>query len=895
MNSLRTSTLLVASLLCFAAVFPFLREAGGASPFSGVAWISFATGWILRALPFLAVLIAGLLAWDRSPTARRAVATMTGWLAVRPGRAILLVSLASVIASAYPVVFLGRSYVSPNMSTDLLYDGFPTLPGYTSSWVEYPKGTDTGALMWGHIPYAVTFRRSLAQGELPVWNRYDFGGLPLLGQGYTMFGDPLHFLPIAANSASWAWDLKILIAKCLFATGLGWLVLTVVRHLPSALLVCVGGPFLGFFIYRYSHPALFSFCYAPWPLLCWVKAAETRGLRSFAAWCAGLILANFALLNSGSVKEAYMLILTLNFSGLCVLASSAAPMRVRLLKLGGMAWAGLLFALLASPVWMTFLDALGHARTGYDHPGAFQISPALILGAFDEALYRPLDTNSLVFNPAANFLILAGLLYFLATLRTHFTNRAVAALAASSLVPLGLAFGLIPPQWIVEVPFLSHVVHIDNSFSCPLIILWCVLAGAGFSAAAARLGTRNGRDDLIVAGLLLFAMVFSYTAYCHVVHRPQYGWDATYSPLKEGQTVPVAPFVWAYLAILIAAVAALGLLARRVFMVGELTPATGLGLCLCLLAMLWRHALHAESAGFWDYVIRPKDRVDFLAPSPAVSYVQRAVKDAPFRATGLDSNFFNGWQAVYGIEGIAGPDPLVNPRFRALTDLSALQDVWDWRLYVTNGNLAAARPFLDFLNVRYYFARNGGSELDRVLKDDLRADLDVYESPTAWPRAFFTDRLTTFEAPQQLMDRILHGDGRPFAAMQTADLASTPQLARLVGDPADRSVVQAEGYRLTENTTSFDVRAPRPGLVVLDETMWPGYSHATVDGVKTSVLRINHAFQGLEIDRAGMHHVTFSYRPRHFVLTLELFAVGLFGLVASLGLAWRFGPQSPSS
>ncbi len=895
MKSLRTSTILVAILLSFATVFPFLPEADGSSPFSGVSWISLVSGWILRALPLFAVLIAGLLAWDHSPAARRAVTNTVGWLAVRPGRAILVVSLAAVIASAYPVVFLGKSYVSPNMSTDLLYDGFPTLPGYTSSWVEYPKGTDTGALMWGHIPYATTFRRSLAQGELPVWNRYDFGGLPLLGQGYTMFGDPLHFLPIAANSASWAWDLKILVAKWLLAIGLGLLVLSVVRHLPSALLVCLAAPFLGFFIYRYSHPALFSFCYAPWPLLCWIKAAETRRLRSFAAWCAGLILANFALLNSGSVKEAYMLILTLNFSGLCVLASSSAPRKERLLKLGGLVWAGVLFALLASPVWMTFLDALGHARTGYDHPGAFQISPALILGAFDEALYRPLDTNSLVFNPAANFLILGGLLYFLATLRTHFTNRAAAALAASSLVPLGLAFGLIPPQWIVEVPFLSHVVHIDNSFSCPLIILCCVLAGAGFSAAAARLGTRDGRGDLVVAGLLLFAMVFSYTAYCHVVHRPQYGWDATYSPLKEGQTVPVAPFVWAYLAVLLAALAAFGLLARRVLMAGRSTPAAGLALGLCVLALLWRHALQPESAGFWDYVIRPKDRVDFLAPSPAVAYVQAAVKDAPFRATGLDSNFFNGWQAVYGLEGIAGPDPLVNPRFRSLTDLSALQEVWDWRLYVTRDNLAAARPFLDFLNVRYYFARSDGPEMDRVLKNDLRADLDVYESPTAWPRAFFTDRLTTIETPTQLVDRILHGDGRPFAAMQTADLASSPRLARLVGDPSNRSVVQAEGYHLTENTTSFDVEAPRPGLVVLDEALWPGYSHATVDGVKASVIRINHTFQGLEIDRAGMHHVMFSYRPRHFVLTLELFAAGLFGLVASLGLAWRLGPQSRSS
>ena len=42
---------------------------------------------------------------------------------------------------------------------------------------------------------------------------------------------------------------------------------------------------------------------------------------------------------------------------------------------------------------------------------------------------------------------------------------------------------------------------------------WSVLAGVGFATAAQRLGTREGRHDLIVAGLLLFALVLLVAGY----------------------------------------------------------------------------------------------------------------------------------------------------------------------------------------------------------------------------------------------------------------------------------------------------------------------------------------------------------------------------------------------
>jgi hypothetical protein len=92
------------------------------------------------------------------------------------------------------------------------------------------KGADVGAMMWAHLPYSVVQHRALAGGELPLWNRYNSLGSPLLGQGQSMLGDPLHLWVVLCKGAAWAWDIKFLVAKWLFSTGLGLIVLYIARE-----------------------------------------------------------------------------------------------------------------------------------------------------------------------------------------------------------------------------------------------------------------------------------------------------------------------------------------------------------------------------------------------------------------------------------------------------------------------------------------------------------------------------------------------------------------------------------------------------------------------------------------------------------------------------------------
>jgi hypothetical protein len=165
-------------------------------------------------------------------------------------------------------------------------------------------------------------------------------------------------------------------------------------------------------------------------------------------------------------------------------------------------------------------------------------------------------------------------------------------------------------------------------------------------------------------------------------------------------------------------------------------------------------------------------------------------------------------------------------------------------------------------------------------------DLDIYDSPKAWPRAFFTDRLASYATPREFGGLVRNGDGRPFAAMQ-ADGTRRPALP---ADLAGRTIRPATDYRLTGNNTSFVVDASGPGVAVLAEAYYVEDFQVKVDGRPAPYFRVNHAFKGVAIASAGRHEVTFAYWPQHFTLALSLGAVGLLFLAVGFAWLWRASP-----
>lgn len=113
----------------------------------------------------LALILSVMLVLEKLPRLRLSLTRLTRHLVDRPGRAAAVSAGIAALVSSYPVVFLGRSLVSPNLGTILLYDRYPTLPGYRSSSMTDPKLSDVGAIMWQHVPFSIIQHRALAGGS----------------------------------------------------------------------------------------------------------------------------------------------------------------------------------------------------------------------------------------------------------------------------------------------------------------------------------------------------------------------------------------------------------------------------------------------------------------------------------------------------------------------------------------------------------------------------------------------------------------------------------------------------------------------------------------------------------------------------------------------------------
>jgi hypothetical protein len=801
---------------------------------------------------------------------------MRGAAERHPHATLLLTAALATIISCHPVVFCGRSFVSPN-NASLLYPNSPTVPGYQNSEFEDFKNSDTGATMWQNVPYSFVQYRSLAQyRELPLWNRFHSSGTPLLGQGLSMFGDPLHLMVVAAGGSARAWDVKFLLAKFLFCSALGLLVFAAVRHLPVALLLTASAAWLGFFSDRFDHPAFFSMCYAPWILYCWLRVKEATTSKSAVAWIVGLMVASWSELNSGTVKEAYMLLLGMNGCGLLVLVLDDQPPTLKFKKLAHLTFGGLLFIAISMPVWLTFLDALRIAFTVYS-PTVWNIQPSLFIGMFDDIFYRQLTLGESVYTPSVNFFILVGFSLALGHCRDLVRDPVCRAVAISALIAFSMAFAVVPPSLLVKIPFVGNIVHIGNTFSCVLIVYLFILAGFGFRAFWRRIAGNEWKTGIGAAFLVLSALLALYFGFVQA--------NDPLSPALSGRKVSFSPFFDWYAPSLFIGAIALPFIARNIARHPvHRTIAVPL-LFACLFLLHWRHGFYLKTglAQIDDYVINPLVRANLSQPSPAVQFV--TAQPGIYRAAGFGAVLFPGYNALAGVESIYGTDPLANPYYRELLQAGGVKQDWNWRWIVEKATLEANLPLYSLLNVRYFL---GLPQEDSPEMPSLRQigsfDLRVLENDKAWPRAFFVDKVFTYETTAELLEMIRKG--APLAAVERKDAAALAAAHGLEAPSAGApSVFAAKDFILTNNKTTFAVDASGPGVVVLTETYPDDQDfRVTMNGQGTKYFRVNHAFRGVAIPAAGKYTISFSYWPKHFTLSIVMFITGLVSLLVWLGI-----------
>jgi hypothetical protein len=804
------------------------------------------------------------------------------WARVSPSRAIFLTAVTAVVLSCYPVVFFGKSFLSPNNNSHscLLYGEMPTVPDSREAAVDDAKGSDLGAAMWYSWPASVIARQAVFKDlQIPVWNRYDSCGLPFLGQGQSMFGDPLNLPVVLAKGSAGSWDLKYLLAKFIFVASLGLCVFVLTKHLPAALLITGTSAFIGFFSYRYSHPAFFSLCYAPLILLGWFKLIDAPEGRPRLRWLLLMAIANWMMATSGTVKEAYILLLAMNLCGLLTLLLGTGVVS-KWAKVYQALLVQVFFVLISTPLWLTFVDTLRNSWTVYDAGAVSQLRPGLLIGLFDDIFYRHLNTDTPHVLPSANFFVMTAVLWLCASPSKSDPRKFARGSGTVCLFALAFIFGIIPAPLILQIPYLGRIYHIDNIFSCVAIVCLLLLAGFGIKAFSmdyerAHLGRLYLRVVIAAAGLLCLY-------------------------LATGASTVVADgrFFWGYTLVLFVCVIASPWLGWR--LMGTVRKPLLICAAIVLVLLHWRHGMHLITP-FDTHVINPHQRTNLFAES---SGALRLLKDrtlGPFRSVGLQYNFFPGYGSVLGLEQIDGADPLLNRHYKALIDASGIKLPFASTKEGELGkDMAKHLPLLDMLNVRYVLGyADGVDEITPGLKKIGEADLDVYESVKVWPRAFFADRLVTYKAEEAFVELLNKGDGRPFAAVSETELGKVSALRSLTleAQPAPtRQIVPASDYALTTNTTSFKVKTPGPGIVVLTEPYIEGEFRLRVNGQAADYFRINSAFRGIFMPAAGEYQFSYAYWPRHFTISLLVSAISLVSFLLWAATTFRrFQPKIRSS
>jgi hypothetical protein len=793
-------------------------------------------------------------------------ASVLRWSQQCPILAIVLVALLAVVVNCYPVIFCGKSMVSPMSTGTLVYNWWPPLPGMAQWPVRTPDvvnnmhGSDTYAMMWWGVPMGFVESRSLLEhGELPLWNRYSHAGETLIGQAISMLGDPLQWLVILGHGSACAWDLKFLAAKFLFCCGFGLLVLRLLDNHILSLIYSALAAYCGAFFFINNHPAFFVFSYAPWILLAAIEWFDLHSDRR-ATWGLIWLLANFACFNAGHVEVAVALIGGLNLTALIYALTGSRNFVSMIRVLGRVGLGTLLFLGLTAPVWLSFLVSLPGSFTAHEQINVTLLPTKILAGIFDDLFYLLLQPN-VATAPGTSLLILVGCCLSLFRWRQLKGERFYWINSGAIAWWIGCIFGWVPSSLIAAVPLLNRVGHVETDFSYLLVMHLTIQSAYGFKTLTGKM--KLGR---LVVELMCIAGIFAGLVLLYLsgnAHEPEVPWNYF---LCAAAGAMAAPLLFVFLQHR----------QQQMLLLGWA------GILILGFIPNFRFGLYNFGN---DYLLMlPGPRVRLNSPSEAVNQI-KADTSGPFRMVNIPWGFMGNYSAVYELEDIRSCSPLSNGEFVDLIrqfpgmELSSV-----WELEVVNP--VQAQPLLNFLNVKYLLAAPK-TDLGEKLGFRLiaRHDFAIVENLDVWPRAFFANHVTSIATIETFIQHLATNGKQPFVSLTPQDIHDHPGLLPLVSTNA-ATITPATNYRLSPNATEFDVHAASAGVVCLTEGQARDFT-ATANHQPKAVLTVNRAFKGIYLDQPGDYQVQFTYRPRHWRLACMLFWISAGGVVALLAMNAR--------
>ena len=598
-----------------------------------------------------------------------------------------------VCMAVYPdVLFGGRTFL-PIGRVPAAYDTPPFSAGYTGRAAPGAE-VDSGAHAWQIHPWAYVERRALASGTLPLWDRFNGMGHPLLANGLTQIFNPLHALVLLQPDSGLLWDIHFLLLRfvaALFSCYLLWEL--GVRREFCLLGAAFGGINPAFTIYL-TRADLEAYALFPALLLCIFRLRREPRFGNASALCAALALTTVA----GHPEPSFACLFAA--ASIAVVLALTPVLRARFL--GWVAFAAGIALLVAAPYWLPLLKLVVQSYSSHAvGTGDSSRPPVLALQWLFPSIASRTSAFAIIDDPPA--------LGFLApAMSTLACSAFVGAMVVRRLgkrllwvagpVLLGLKiFGLPGAQWIGKLPLIDRM-PTEVYFQFPVLYALGIAGVVAVSALADEPLPR--RAGVLIGGALAMLALTGLAPRLFPAHALSPFWS-----LQAALAVAVT-----------VAVAALGWVTLRG---GVATSAASIALFALVAGDLAAHRQRLSTRG------------NLTAAAPYVRWLQARREEAPpFRVMGLRGRLMPNMAGAFALEDVRLTDalrPLEQTRFiRRFLQKDLL---WDWFLTAeTSHGFDPWNPILNWLNVKYIVA---GEEILVGRRDALQMSL-LRAGHTGW-------------------------------------------------------------------------------------------------------------------------------------------------------------------
>jgi hypothetical protein len=681
--------------------------------------------------------------------------------------------------------------------------------------------------LYGYFaPKYVYGNAEMTAGRLPLWNPYEYGGMPFIGAAQPA---ALYPVKIAVFALGGRFALHAYVVCHLVLAGI--LAFVAFRGLGLA----PGGAMLGVVAWVFTainmdslyHPfRIACLAWVPLVFLAFVRTLDRPGPRPAAA----LALAAAMLFVAGYPEYALDTAVALG-----VFAVVAAPARgwqqSAARRLGWIALATVVAACLAA---LQILSTLDMAReswrvVGTEGPPAAPDVVALLTRErlLDPHAWRTV-TQAFHMAPVVWLLAVAGALFAPHRLRAAFAVLWVVLFAVATVLA-GLLHAL-PGFALLR----GNYCWVGLSY---FPAAW--LAGAGLDTALGAVATRP-------AGPLA---------------------KATFAVVLLATAAMIGAAAWPVVAAALALVALRGLAGARLVAVA---------LAGLVLFSLWTWKPASVDATLPQRYARKESPYPTVPPPTTglAAALRGRCGPEPGRLL-APFHVWNGTAIVEKVEMVQGyPDSIAPGRMRRVLDHAGLD--FEQRLLPDWDRVAASGRLLDMLNVACILVPTTERiDADRLgVVEALRAERDVaYRRPSALPRAYLVRRALTVPDGDAAFAAVTRPAFDPRADVVLEDAA--PAL-----EPGEGRV---EVLAASPGGLDLAVETSGAALLVVSQGFFPGW-RAHVDGARVGVQRADYVLMALPVP-AGTHRVALRYRPRSAVVGGALSAFGAIATAALLGAA----------